>query len=177
MLNRRGRIIITVVSLSALIIILDCIIGFTMGGVFTVKHWLIVIPINAVLSLLSILFIKGKEYIKSKKMLEPFIFITVLLVAASCLFMLGLARLGTESQGIQYDTVIEECCSEPKSPRTTVKFYDKDGNLQTVYVYKQMWFDDESVPETGAKITIKETENAFGDTLYTIEKVNGRIQQ
>lgn len=38
MLNRRGRIIITVVSLSALIIILDCIIGFTMGGVFTVKH-------------------------------------------------------------------------------------------------------------------------------------------
>ena len=32
MLNRRGRIIITVVSLSALIIILDCIIGFTMGG-------------------------------------------------------------------------------------------------------------------------------------------------
>ncbi len=40
-----------------------------------------------------------------------------------------------------------------------------------------MWFDDESVPETGAKITIKETENAFGDTLYTIEKVNGRIQQ
>lgn len=44
MLNRRGRIIITVVSLSALIIILDCIIGFTMGGVFTVKHWLIVIP-------------------------------------------------------------------------------------------------------------------------------------
>ncbi len=54
MLNRRGRIIITVVSLSALIIILDCIIGFTMGGVFTVKHWLVVIPINAVLSLLSI---------------------------------------------------------------------------------------------------------------------------
>lgn len=87
MLNRRGRIIITVVSLSALIIILDCIIGFTMGGVFTIKHWLIVISINAVLSLLSILFIKGKEYIKSKKMLEPFIFITVLLVAASCLFM------------------------------------------------------------------------------------------
>lgn len=70
MLNRRGRIIITVVSLSALIIILDCIIGFTMGGFFTVKHWLVVIPINAVLSLLSILFINGKEYIKSKKMLE-----------------------------------------------------------------------------------------------------------
>ena len=101
MLNRRGRIIITVVSLSVLIIILDCIIGFTMGGVFTVKHWLIVIPINALLSLLSILFIKGKEYIKSKKMLEPFIFITVLLVAASCLFMFGLARLGADSQGIQ----------------------------------------------------------------------------
>lgn len=40
-----------------------------------------------------------------------------------------------------------------------------------------MWIDDESVPETGAKITIKETESAFGDKLYTIEKVNGRIQQ
>lgn len=67
MLNRRGRIIITVVSLSALIIILDCIIGFTMGGVFTVKHWLIVILINAVLSLLSIFVYKRERIYKIKE--------------------------------------------------------------------------------------------------------------
>lgn len=176
MLSRQNRILITVVSLLVFIIILDCIIGFTLGGIFTFKHLLIVIAVNLVFSLLSIWFIEGKDYIKSKKMLEPFVLITVLLVIVSYIAMSGLAHLGASEQGVEYDTVIENCYSL-KSPRTTIEFYDRNGNLQTVYSYMQIWFDDESTPETGAKITIKETKSTFGDTLYTIEKINGKIQQ
>lgn len=89
MLSRQNRILITVVSLLVFIIILDCIIGFTLGGIFTFKHLLIVIAVNLVFSLLSIWFIEGKDYIKSKKMLEPFVLITVLLVIVSYIAMSG----------------------------------------------------------------------------------------
>lgn len=177
MLNRKNRILIAVVSLLVFIVIIDCVIGFTLGGVFTFKHWLLVTLINSMFSFLSILFIEGKGFVKSSKMREPFVMITILLVMVSFFVMGGLSHLGASQEGIQYDTVIEECYTIGKLPRTTIQFYDQDGELQTVYSYKQVWFDDESVPEIGAKMTIKETKSAFGDTLYTIVKVNGRIQQ
>mgnify|MGYP002573133606 CR=1 FL=1 len=126
MLSRQNRILITVVSLLVFIIILDCIIGFTLGGIFTFKHLLIVTAVNLVFSLLSIWFIEGKDYIKSKKMLEPFVLITVLLVIVSYIAMSGLAHLGASEQGVEYDTVIENCYSL-KSPRTTIEFYDRNG--------------------------------------------------
>ena len=172
MLNKQNKILITVISLIILIFVTDCVIGFTLGGIFTAKHWFAIIPINIIFALLSIWFIKGKAFIKSKKIIEPLILISVLLVLTSYVVMGGIARLFSNQEGISYDTIIVECYTAGKSPRTEISFYDRNGNLQTIYSYKQIWFDDESVPEKGKTITIKETKSAFGDTLYTIENTN-----
>ena len=75
MLSRQNKILITVISLIILVVITDCAIGFTFGGIFTAKHWVAIIPINIIFALLSIWFIKGKAFNRSKKIIEPLILI------------------------------------------------------------------------------------------------------
>ena len=40
--------------------------------------------------------------------------------------------------------------------------YDKNGNMQEVWDYNFIWFDDETCPEEGATITVEERPGGFG---------------
>jgi hypothetical protein len=175
-LKKQNKILITVVMLIVLIISIDCIIGFTIGGEFRIFHLLITVIVDFLLTALSILFIKGKDFLKSKYSNEAIVLIAILLVVVSY-FMYGLLNnIGADQNSITYDTKVEATGSYGKSSYLVLEFYDLNGDLQEVKDYTQFWIDDDTYPEEGSKLTIEEKQGGFGYKIYKILKVNDKSE-
>lgn len=170
------KILITVTLLICAIIGFVCLIGFTIGGHFGWVHIIIFACISAVISFLSILFINGKNYTKSKKFIESFVLLVIAITVAFNVMYSGMNRLSAGNEVMTCDTTIEYTYTG-KQLHTDIGFYDKNGNMQEIWDFNQFWIDDESCPEEGAAITIEERQGGFGYPVFKIISVNGRIEK
>lgn len=172
-MKKTDKILITVILLVFAVIGIDCIIGFTIGGEIRLIHIVILVAIHLVLTYLSILFINGKEYEKSDGYKEALILITIGLVAISYVMYGGLNRLSASNDSVVYDTYIEETNTYEKTIFTEVGFRDRNNNLGHAWDKTIMWYDDDSFPEEGAPITIREKQGGFGYPVYELVAING----
>lgn len=175
-MKKSHKILITVVLLMCVIIIFVCLIGFTIGNRFGWLHLIIFACISAVISYLSILFINGINFTKSNKFFEPFIILIIAITIVFNVMYSGINKLSAGSEIIAYDTVVEYSYSV-KQLHTDIGFYDRNGNMQEIWDFTQIWIDDESYPEEGATITIEERQGGFGYPVFKIARVNGRIEK
>ena len=106
-MRKSQKIALIVIALICAVIGFTCLVGFAIGGRFGLLQLILFLLIGTVLSLLSIMLINGKDFVKSKKFVEPFI-----ILAAGLLFvfyfMYGtINNLSADYKSITYDTTIE----------------------------------------------------------------------
>lgn len=171
------KILITVILLIFAVIGIDCAVGFTIGGRIRLIHILIIVTVSLVLTFLSILFINGKGYEKSGSYKETLILVTIGLVAVCCVMYTGLNRLSASNDTVVYDTYIESSNHYYRSIFMEIIFEDRDGNMASAYDKNIIWFDDDSYPDEGVPITIRERQGGFGYPVYDIVAVNGRRER
>ncbi len=175
-MKKSHKILITVVLLMCVIIVFVCLIGFTIGNRFGWLHLIIFACISAVISYLSILFINGINFTKSNKFFKPFIILIIAITVVFNIMYSGINKLSAGSEIISYDTVVEYSYCV-RQLHTDIGFYDKNGNMQEIWDFKQIWLDDESCPEEGATIIVEERQGGFGYPVFKITRVNGRIEK
>lgn len=176
-MKKSHKILISVTLLICAIIGFICLIGFTIGGRFGWIHVIIFACFGAAISFLSILFINGSDFTKSKKFIEPFV---ILLVAITIIFGVmynGINKLSADNKVITYDTKIEYLYTGKGQLHTDIGFYDNNGNMQEIWDFNQFWTDDESCPEEGDTITVEEQQGGFGYPVFKMTQVNGQIEK
>lgn len=176
-MNKTYKILITVAMLIFVIIGFVCMVGFTIGNRFGWLHLLIFVIISAIISFLSILFINGMEYVKSRRLTEPFIVLVIAFTVVFNVMYSGINKISADSEAKIYDTTVEYVYNGKGELHASIGFYDKNGNMQEVWDYNFIWFDDETCPEEGATITVEERQGGFGYPVFDLIKVNGRIER
>lgn len=175
-MKKSHKILITITFLICAIIGFVCLVGFTIGNRFGWFHLCFFAGISAIISYLSILFINGRDFVKSKKLKEPLIILVIALTVIFNFMYNGINELGAGNEVTTYDTKVEYSYTG-RQFHTDIGFYDKNGNMQEIRDYTQIWTDDESCPEEGAIITIEERQGGFGYPVFEMTRVNGRIEK
>lgn len=175
-MTKTNKILIAIMSDLIFAVIAVCVYGLIIGGEPGFAFILYSVVISAVLSCLSVVFIKGKNCIKDSSFFTRLLIIAAALVF--CMYFLYNAAngLATDNQYKEYETAIE-FTSANKTLGTSIGFYNQAGELVSVTDYNFIWTDDDAVPVKGATLTIREYNGAFNYPKYEIEKVNGREEK
>lgn len=176
-MKKSNKILITVILLLCAVIGTDCIIGFTIGKKIGAVHILILTAIHLILSYLAIVFIKGSEYKKTTGYKEALIITTIGLVALSAVMYGGFNRLSAGNESVEYETCVEYTDQYRGIMFMQVYFNDMQGNTACVSDKNILWIDEDTYPEDGTPITIREKQGGFGYPVYEIIAVNGKAER
>lgn len=176
-MKKSNKILITVILLLFAVISADCIIGFTIGNKIGAMHIVILTAIHIILSSLAIVFIKGSEYRKTAGYKEALIITTIGLVALSAVMYGGFNKMSAGSESVEYETYVEYTNQYRGIMFMQVYFNDVQGNTACVSDKNILWFDEDTYPEYGTPLTIREKQGGFGYPVYEIIAVNGKTER
>ena len=171
-MTKETKIILSVIADIILIVAINCAYGFIVGGSpKALPYTLFLIASSIVISLLTFIFIFGKDFASHDK-LKSFAIGFAFAVGVISYFSYGLLNeIATDPQNsIEYETTITYVDYIPKSITDDVYFYDLDGNEICIkYTPAPIQIsEDEFIAEEGAKIVVRETNGAFEYKTYKI---------
>lgn len=173
-MSKKNKNLITVVALIVLVFAFTCLVGFTLGGRFVLTHLIIFLVFSIFMSVGSIAFINGKYFLESDKFKAPFILLIIGFVAVFYVMYGALNYLGQSDDGKVFETTVEYTVHY-KLSRSTVGFYDYNGEMQELNDRTIVFFDGDTAIVEGSDIEVKEHKGGFGYNTYEVLKVNGKV--
>lgn len=174
-MNKRIKILMSVIISIFIIIGFDCLYGFTIGGKANWVFYIASAIFGLALIVLLMRFINGKEYFYTKEYIEPFVLLLIIAVIACWWSYNELNKLSSQTNYIEYDTVVEYSGNYGKSITNEIGFKDQNGSIHSTRIFQPVEFDDDYSVDDERIITVREYKGGFGFNYYDIIKVDGNL--
>lgn len=170
-MKKSHKILILIAVLIVAVISITCLVGFTIGGKFGWWHMLLFFLISLVLTMLSLLFVNGKAYLKTSKFREPLVLVTLSIFIAFFAFYGWANFIGASNDAVIYDTIVEYDSQYSRTFTTDIGFLDENGVMQETKDHSVLFDEKNPYPQKGSTITVQQRQGAFGYPVFKIINV------